>query len=373
MTEAQTLPTISGVIEDYTVKEGTNNNGAWTKHGVKLSNDWYSTFSDTDGSLLAQADETGQSVFITYAVSADGKYNNIQSVAVHGQAPATAAQAAPVGTSAATKPAASSELEQQAVMVAGDKIVDLSEYESQGFLVIYPTEGYIREVSKHHIVRLETIHPKKDDFYEQGSGLAPNKQLLLKVADAGGLRWDPDRCGYETNLPTIKVFKAVGHTRLADGSFKAIIGHKEVDLEVEIGEIEERAESLLVGPRNNKRAASAEEKASYVKKETLRIKKHAGSNCETKAYLRAVRAAFQLPGTFTSEEIKKPWLIPRIDFQPDFSNPQIQSQMIDRGVSAAGELYSAPPVTYPTPTATQNEECGTANESEGGNDDDVPF
>ncbi len=375
---------ITGVLEEFDPKPGNKQDGTpYTRYGVKLDGAWYSTFSDTDGATLGGAYQTGEPVVITYEIK--GNYKNIQSVSLQGGGPepaAAGAAAAATATSAPTQPAEPARPAppaagtSPAIQISGDEIVDLSEYEAQGYLVIYPTEGYIRQVSTQHKVRLEVITPdprpdkdKNRDFYKQGDNWAPKKTLLLKVSDAGGLRWDPDRCGFETNQPLFKLFKAVGFTLDAAGKPKAVIGHKELDLEVEIGDIRERAKTLKKGYGNNARDANEDEKQQYIHNETLRLRKHAGSNCETKAYLRAVRAAFQLPATFTTEEIRKPWLIPRIDFTPDYSDPQVQAQLATQGASAGADLY--PAVNYENMPAEPigGEEFPAGEEDE----DEVPF
>jgi len=224
----------------------------------------------------------------------------------------------------------------------GQELVSLSTYADKGFLVLYPTETYIREISDRHKVRVEKIEINAEvDTYKPagGKGRALTRPTLLRISDAAGIRWDPDRSRFTVDEPDRKVFRAVGYIRLADGTFKPVIGHKEVRLDVEIVEAEERAETLQSGYGNNQRAATPEEKATYIRKETLRLKKHAGAMAESKAYNRAIRAALSLRPTYTAEELKKPWAIPRIDFEPDYSNPEIQRQLTERGDAASGSLY----------------------------------
>ena len=378
-TQEQELPTISGVIERYDSQPGGNQNGTWVKHGAQIAGVWYSTVSNSMGADLERAYASGSPVFIAYEVEQKGSktYNNIQTLQVMG-APGEEAGEPAAQPAVPAPPDSKPPTETPVSGLRKGEFVDLSAWEKKGYLVIYPAEGYIREVSERHVVRLEMIKPDPDrDFYKQGSGWAPVKQFLLKVSDLAGLRWDPDRCFYEVNERMRKVFKSVCYIRLADGTMKAYPGHKEVDLEVELLEVEDRAAELTVWKNNQKVPATEEQKAAYIRKETIRLRKHAGSMAETKSMLRAVRGALSLRATYTDEEIKRPWLVPRIDFQPNYDNPDIQKQLIGRGLNAAGDLYSTPqPIDFSQTAAMAPETSEPPLTDQGPQevaDDDCPF
>lgn len=76
---------VKGIVDDTSIKEGGTKEKPWTKYGVKVGGDWYSTFSDTLGVVA----KIGQQVVVEW--KADGKYRTLVGiVAAPGDAPATA-------------------------------------------------------------------------------------------------------------------------------------------------------------------------------------------------------------------------------------------------------------------------------------------
>ena len=65
---------IQAVPEFYKAKDGKK------PHSVKLAGDWYTTFSDTDGETLREANEAGWAVTVNYVMKGD--YRNITGIPV---------------------------------------------------------------------------------------------------------------------------------------------------------------------------------------------------------------------------------------------------------------------------------------------------
>lgn len=74
----KSLNTVSGKVEDVSIKEGMKNNKPWKLYGIKVNGAFYNTFSDTFHATVKQALESDVPIKIAFAVSARG--NDIQSL-----------------------------------------------------------------------------------------------------------------------------------------------------------------------------------------------------------------------------------------------------------------------------------------------------
>lgn len=66
-------PSVRGIIEEVSVKTGSNAKGPWTRYGIKINGEWYGTFSSTIGSSAESLQ--GSEVVLSY--SDDGKNKTI--------------------------------------------------------------------------------------------------------------------------------------------------------------------------------------------------------------------------------------------------------------------------------------------------------
>lgn len=69
--------TVTGVPTGYEVKTGSKNGKDWTKHSIECRGHYYSTFSESDGALLAEAADKTE---VTIQYETRGKYRNITAV-----------------------------------------------------------------------------------------------------------------------------------------------------------------------------------------------------------------------------------------------------------------------------------------------------
>ena len=377
---------ISGVIEDYQVKEGSNSKGDWTKHGAKLAGEWYSTFSDSDGQAIAGAFQSGHPIVVEYTQSTrDGKsYRNIKSVRLQGGQPAPA-QASGQANSSGSSPSSERAKQEEVVQrppeqglevrsdTTGDELVLLKQYQQAGNVVLFPT-SYVRQISPYHVARVElvSIDVERDCYREKNGEYAPKKPALERISDAAGLRWVIEKCAWVKPGPDSYMFTAVGAMQAPDGSWKEFSATKEVILEVEFAEVEERADA--------KSWESEAKKESYLRAEKLRIRKHAAAMCESKAYNRVIRKALAMNQTYPRAAFAKPLAVPRIDFMPDYSDPAVKQRFLAAGTNAASDLYpqerpgqdvSQPMAPGVDPDTGEILNCEVIVQEE--DDDDVPF
>lgn len=200
------------------------------------------------------------------------------------------------------------------------------------------------------VVRLDPT-PDNGDVYVDAQFCKGGKKALTKVAllklwtNAGGTLITAE-CG-RTDDGKDRLYcawKIVGEIQQMDGTRVRYIGTKEIDLN------DGQPAALKALGRDNSTA------------NLTNARMHIASNCETKAILRMVRAAFALKSTYTPEELAKPWVIPALVFQPDMSDPEVRRMVAARGLGQQAALYGTPAaknlLTGPT--------AGAAAEADGG-------
>lgn len=69
--------------------------------------------------------------------------------------------------------------------------------------------------------------------------------------------------------------------------------------------------------------------------------------CETKALLRAIRAALQIPSKMTADQLAKPFVVVVYTFAPDTSNPETLRTLIAAGTKGAATMYGTPALESP--------------------------
>lgn len=71
--------TVTGLVEAVSEKSGESRGKAWTRYGVKVSGEYYNTFSDTIADGCRDAQEEGTEITIEYSVNEKG-YKDIVNV-----------------------------------------------------------------------------------------------------------------------------------------------------------------------------------------------------------------------------------------------------------------------------------------------------
>lgn len=70
---------------------------------------------------------------------------------------------------------------------------------------------------------------------------------------------------------------------------------------------------------------------------------HMAAQCETKALLRALRAGLGIKGSYTREELRKPFAVALVVLNT--TDPELKSALIRRYAAGADALFGAPPTT----------------------------
>lgn len=210
-----------------------------------------------------------------------------------------------------------------------------------------PSHGEVFEVAR---------EKGKDGKWHSRYGLT--KTALDRIAHTLGISWYPDKTRRvdDRSNPNIVEFTAVGVLRKPDGSVQVLSGTKEIDLnalerELMLNlEIAAKKGNLKVGQKTLK--FETKECQEYidmkVRKRMIELQKYKVAIAESGAKNRAVRSLGLKP-SYTEEDLAKPFVVPRIDFNPELAlaDPKLKEKLVAAAVSAGIELYGPPAMEIP--------------------------
>ena len=241
-------------------------------------------------------------------------------------------------------------------------------------------------------VKTGTTQQGKDIWEETYS---PAKPLLMKIAAAAGIQFDPDHTyGTKIDANTYKA-KAYGAMRMPDGTGKTHADEKVICLDDE--EANYRVEFMdksIKGITDEKAAKAAAEmfkgnwidaknkwgkackayviddcdREKYIERSVLvnmtLLRKTAAAKAMTGAILRVIRALTGMQGQYTKKELQKPFAIPRVTFSPDYTDPEVRKAMLSQGMNSIGSLFGAAPTIAAIPDALTGMERDEFNPEE---------
>lgn len=212
-------------------------------------------------------------------------------------------------------------------------------------------------------------------YYKQaGNKLAPTKQALETLAKAAGILYTRTERVPRSDLDAGEIgYRATVGIRRSDGTVEEILREKVWVEAAERAEIEEavtRAEEWKDGKpvRGSYRFGElgSDTWKAEVEKRWLKELKDRYAKTESKAVLRAIRSALQIPHTFTPQDAAKPFLVVGFNFTPDYDDAEVKRMLVAAGLNAQAALYGRPSVAavdLETGELTSAAEpTGTANE-----------
>jgi hypothetical protein len=230
----------------------------------------------------------------------------------------------------------------------------------------------------------ETKTNREGEEYEKGvyeDVYSPAKPLLMKIAAAAGIQFDPTHTGgeYVNGDKNIYRGRAYGAMKMPDGTW---IPHKDEKI-INLHDAEDNyrlefMDKSLKGITDKKQAEAAAEMFSgtwkpaknkygkevqaffvaekdreqYIKRGVMvnmtLLRKTMCEKALTGAILRTVRALTGLKGTYTKAELSRPFAIPRVTFSPDYNDPQIRAALLNQEIGSTAALFgSAPAAAVP--------------------------
>jgi hypothetical protein len=149
--------------------------------------------------------------------------------------------------------------------------------------------------------------------------LAPSRKGLRKIADCAGISYTTLRVDPYT-IQHFWMFKAVGSFRGVDGS----VVTREATMEWDLRDGSERINGW---------------KPDQVKEG----RKNGLRNCESRAINALIRDCCGLKQSYTRNELKKPFLVVRVAFQPDMNDPDQRRMVAEAGLRSTSMLFGGAP------------------------------
>jgi hypothetical protein len=231
---------------------------------------------------------------------------------------------------------------------------DVQQFESRKFNVLAPRE--LGTIPPYHTPQLSVVNinpnPDAGDCYKlPGGKFGLSKVALDRISQAASITWLPELCGRvdDGRDPNIVRYKAVGRIKDLSGAWRTIIGEKEVDLVA----IEDELRDTL--PKRDKCPQQEPARSKWIEdtvtKEMIQFRKHKLARAQSGAMNRAIRSALALRSQYSAEEIARPFVLPRVQFTPDYSDPEVKKFMLCEATGHLSELYGAPAVSATLPPA----------------------
>ncbi len=216
---------------------------------------------------------------------------------------------------------------------------------------------------------------------------SPAKPLLMKLAAAAGIQFDPNNTYGEYISKNCYRAKAYGAIKMPDGTNKTHCDEKVINLDDEEDRFRlEFMDKSIQGIIEEKAAKEAEkmfpggewkdtvnkfgkpckayvipenDRQKYIDRSVMvnmmLLRKTFAEKALTGAILRVVRALIGLKGTYTMDELKKPFAVSRVTFAPDYNDPEVRTAMLSQGMNAMGNLFGASALPAVSGSGTQRE------------------
>ena len=258
-------------------------------------------------------------------------------------------------------------------------------YKNCNILMPVATEVQLNPFYKYTVMEVKAdLTENSGDVFKVGSvktGMAngkatyadtfsPTKPLLMKIAAAAGIQFDPNNTYGNYISKNCYRAKAYGAMRMPDGTGKTHCDEKTINLDDEEDRFRlEFMDKSLEGITEKRAAEEAaklfkgtwidstdrygkpckaykiadEDREKYIERSVLvnmtLLRKTFAEKAMTGAILRVIRALTGLKGQYTKAELEKPFAIPRVTFSPDFNDPQVRQAMLAQGLNSVSNMF----------------------------------
>lgn len=237
--------------------------------------------------------------------------------------------------------------------------LSLEEYRAKAYNVLVPSQT-LKEYSDMHEPVLEqvTLSPETDsgDVYlqEQGNQKKPakyalTKQALVKLSTCAGILWHPTetRRTDDRSDKNYVSYQAVGGVRKSDGTWVFWKGEYDLDFEVIEAELEEQYRNKAAKYEQSGESwwtkKSEDQKEDYIqyciRRDLLQKRKHKLKLAESGAMNRVIRALLGVKNNYTAKELQHPFVVCRVAFRPDYSDPEVRKQLTAASIEAMSSIY----------------------------------
>jgi hypothetical protein len=271
----------------------------------------------------------------------------------------------------------------------GTSLVSIKQkYKTSGVHLLLPTvfEEQLNPFHKLSVMEvIADLTPDSGDVFKVGGQyvkkgdkdiwveyFSPAKPLLMKIATAAGIQFNPNFTGVTSAGKNAYHGKAQGAIKLPDGTHKTHYDEKLINLDDEEGKFQlefmdkslegvtgkagTEAAKLFKGewimvekkygkPGEKERAyvISDADRQKFIDRSVLvnmvLLRKHAPQKALTGAILRVIRALIGMKSQYTTEELKKPFVLARVNFSPDFNDPEVRKAMLTTGMASMANIF----------------------------------
>lgn len=236
---------------------------------------------------------------------------------------------------------------------SGMAVVSIPAAVRERFNVLDPVQSFAQaDPNWTPAIRVVELDPNANGgphFYSNSSWrgkVAPTKPALELLAKAGGVLYTrTERVPRDQLNPgELFAYKATIGIRRSDGTIEEVSREKGYNEEAEREEILDgvrRAKAWENGQSTNrpKYVEGTPEFDAEARKRWLQEQRYAQGKTESKAILRAIRAAFQVPQQITPQDAAKPWLVIGYSFTPDYDDHEIKRALVAAGLNAQAAIY----------------------------------
>ena len=247
---------------------------------------------------------------------------------------------------------------------------------------------HLEGISEFHvpIIAYVPLSPEPVDgdvyFHNESGKFALTKQGLMTLSKEAGIVWHPTETRRVDNRGDrdYVAYRAVGGIRMADGTI-VWAPPGEYDMDFEVIEEKLRVQYEKSGKKAKKAGDELQGYIDYcVKRDLLHKRDHKIKLAAAGAMNRVVRMLLGLKPGYTKQELNQPFVVARIVFKPDYSDPQTKKRMIDKGIESLTSVYGAeafgeaqmdsPPIDIPSENIdgsghgpeNQNDKAGNAED-----------
>lgn len=261
----------------------------------------------------------------------------------------------------------------------------LAEYDPARYNILMPSAELLRDLGPMLKVRVTEVHVSSDPADQQVYPVRGKKDTftLAKPAiealmRAAGISDKLERADDRKN-PLICEMSALGAIRMTDGTHRLKSRSCLRDLSV----VEQQVRADCIDDLKEKRK-SDDPKLAWVKRlssdefddvvdrnverRMLQERRFLVQKTETGAALRLGRSMLELDWKYTREQLNRPFVVPRVSFEPDWKDPDVKAAMLEKMASGAAVLYgfrSETAALPPPAEAAVTEEVPEASETNG--------
>lgn len=189
--------------------------------------------------------------------------------------------------------------------------------------------------------------PKNKEVYKLSgtTEFAFHHSTLQRIGFAAGLIWNAKGClrTDDGTNPNIVQYKAEGAVRKEDGSYILLNADYLYDLSVIEEELNISYSKKFDELPDVEKKKSNRDKwiGDKVKRDMIQNRKFRLQKAQAGAMSRVIRKIIGLKNSYSAEDLKKPFIIPRIVFRPDINDPKIRSLLLRQGLEATTILFGS--------------------------------